>query len=244
MLVTSPCLQLERARPEDALPRVMPGKKIHAAMITIDRERLDRMLGVFAEATLGNYDVRIPALEESPDDSFLELEVAANMLLDELLAERARTRRQQQEIQEQAELLRVQQAELVRALSTPIVVVAPGVLALPIIGTVQADRAQNMTEAMLARVVAERATHVILDLTGAGDIAAGTAASLLRMAQSVRLLGSRCILTGLSPEMAKTLVKLDFDSSQVVTLPQLADALAMVLTEKKTPKRASVKSEE
>lgn len=201
-------------------------------MIQVSHERLEQVLNVLSEATLGNYEARVAFPEEASEDSFLELEVAANMLLDELRQIRQRNLDQTEELQRKSEQIRQQQAELVRVLSTPIVVVAPGVLALPIIGTLEAERAQSITEAILERVVSERASHVILDLTGAGDIAAGTAASLLRMVHAVRLLGSRCIITGVSPQMAQTLVALHFDASQVVTLPLLADALALVLSQR------------
>jgi rsbT co-antagonist protein RsbR len=154
------------------------------------------------------------------------------MLLEELEVTRGRSREQNREIERQAAQLAQQHIELVRALSIPIITVWPGVLALPIIGAVDADRASQMSEAMLTRVVSERATHVILDLTGAAAIQSETARSLLRMASAVSMLGSRCLLTGVSPEMARTLVELDFDTASVQTLPQLSDGLLRVLADK------------
>lgn len=242
--------------------------------LRIDRSRLERVLEVIAQATIGNYDGRVPISEHGEDlaadprepsgvapipaadaesleapgfepaDPFVELEVALNMLLEELEVTRSRSREQNREIERQAAQLAQQHIELVRALSIPIIVVWPGVLALPLIGAVDAERAAQMSEAMLLRVVAERATHVILDLTGAAAMQAETARSLLRMAGAVRMLGSRCLLTGITPEMARTLVELDFDAASVQTLPQLSDALLRVLAEKgqrliaNTPQRA------
>jgi len=203
-----------------------------AVSIEVHRARVTRLLDVLAATALGDYSARISGIEGESEDEFLELEVAANMLLDELQLTRQQHEAQQLEIVRQSERLRLQQEELVRALSTPIIVVAAGVLAMPVIGAVEAERAQNMTEALLARVVAERSTHVILDLTGAGEISPTTAQSLLRMTQAMRLLGTRPLLTGISPAMAQTLVALNFDISQLATLPQLADALALVLAEK------------
>lgn len=230
--------------------------------LRIDRSRLERVLEVIAQATIGNYDGRVPINEHGeaapadpseasgvepipppdaesieapgfgPTDPFVELEVALNMLLEELEVTRSRSREQNREIERQASQLAQQHIELVRALSIPIIVVWPGVLALPIIGAVDAERAAQMSEAMLLRVVAERASHVILDLTGAAAIQAETARSLLRMATAVRMLGSRCLLTGISPEMARTLVELDFDAASLQTLPQLSDGLLRVLAEK------------
>src|SRR4051812_41854597 len=117
-------------------------------MMHVRRARVERVLQILSEAVLGNYAVRLLALDDAPDDAFLELEVATNMLLDELQQTRERSAQQRQELQRQTEQLQTQQAELVAALSTPIIVVAKGVLALPVIGAVAHDRAQLMTEAV------------------------------------------------------------------------------------------------
>lgn len=201
-------------------------------MIPVHRARITRVLQILSETVLGNYDSRIEGLDDSPDDEFLEVEVAVNAMLDELQLTRHRSAQQHREIEHQAAQLRQQQAELLD-LSTPIIRVAPRVLALPIIGAIENERAQRMTEAVLGRIVAERATQVILDMTAAGEIASTTAQSVLRMVQAVRLLGAQCLITGLSPAMARTLVTHNFDSSQVVTLPQMEDALALVLGSRK-----------
>lgn len=210
-------------------------------MIPVHRTRIALVLQILSETVLGNYDRRIDGLDDAPDDEFLEVEVAINAMLDELQFTHQRSTEQRREIEHQAEQLRRQQAELLD-LSTPIIRVAPRVLALPVIGAIERERAQRMTEAVLGRIVAERATHVILDMTAAGEIAAGTAQSVLRMVQAVRLLGAQCLITGLSPAMARTLVAHDFDSSQVVTLPQMEDALALVLGS--TRPRAALRAQE
>lgn len=197
-------------------------------MIPVHRTRIARVLQILSETVLGNYDSRLEGLDDSPDDEFLEVEVAINAMLDELQLTRQRSTAQHREIEHQAAQLRRQQAELLD-LSTPIVRVAPRVLALPLIGAIESERAQRMAEAVLGRIVAERATHVILDMTAAGEIASTTAQAVLRMVQAVRLLGAQCLITGLSPAMARTLVSHNFDSSQVATLPQMEDALALVL---------------
>lgn len=207
------------------------------APLSVERARIERVLAALAQATLGNYDARVEVDENT--DEFLELEVALNILLDELALTRAQGLTQEQQIQQQAALLAQQHRELLRALSTPIIVVSPGVLALPIIGAVEAERAAQMSESMLARVVSERASHVILDLTGAGAIESETARSLLRMASAVRMLGARCLLTGISAEMARTLVQLDFDTADVQVLPQLSDALLRVFADKGQRLRSS-----
>ena len=196
--------------------------------VPLERARLERMLRVLAQASLGDYDIRIDDLDRADDDPFLELEVGFNMVLDEIQLARQRNTAQRQEIEQQAERLAAQHLALMR-LTAPIITVARGVLALPIIGTIEAERAQSVTDALLSRIAAETCTHVILDLTGAGAIVPATAASLLRMTQAVRLLGATCLMTGISPAAAQTLVALDFNGSQVRIFPQLADALAVAL---------------
>jgi len=154
------------------------------------------------------------------------------MLLDELAQTRASSESRQHEIEQQAAQLAAHQQEMLRLLSTPVIRVWPGVLALPIIGEVGPERAAIMTESVLGRVVSERATHIILDLTGMLAVGSDTARSLLRLAQAVRLLGARCLLTGIGAQLASALVGLTFELSDVTALPTLADAIAYVLQER------------
>nr|WP_276599004.1 STAS domain-containing protein [Nannocystis sp. SCPEA4] len=123
---------------------------------------------------------------------------------------------------------------MVQALSTPVITVWPGVLALPIVGRVDDERAAMITTTLLERVAAERATHVILDLTGVGAIAGNTMPALLRMVRAIGLLGASCLLTGISPAVAQQIVALGADASSapVRALAQLSDALAHVLAQK------------
>ena len=81
-------------------------------------------------------------------------------------------------------------------------------------------------------VLAERATHVILDLTGTDELVEATAKSLLRMAQAIKLLGARCLITGISPQTAKTLGTLHLDLNEVKALPLVSDALASIMNER------------
>ncbi len=198
--------------------------------LTLDA-RLERVLRFLALATTGKLSDRIP-LEDDGEERLLELEYGVNMLFDELERSRTESAAQQRELEQQSAALLEKEREMVRLLSTPVITVWPGVLALPILGEVGRERAVTMTESLLNQVVQERATHVILDLTGMTVVGAETAMSLLRLAQSVRLLGGRCLLTGVSGPLASVLVGLSFESSDVVALPTLADAIAKVLRER------------
>lgn len=188
-----------------------------------DPARIARVLDVVASASRGDYDVRVP-LEEI-DDEFLELEVGINYLLDELAL-----RREQNEAQ--TSQIAAQTTALVEALSTPIIAVWPGVLALPLIGRLDLARATSISSILLDRVASSRATHVILDLTGVETIEASTVTALLRMVRAIGLLGARCFITGMHPRGARQVVELGADIHQLRTLAHVSDALARVLAEK------------
>ena len=200
-------------------------------MSTDSDHRLERVIHFLAQAAAGQWSERIP-LDDESDARMLELEYGVNMLLDELAQTRSDSEARQREIEQQSFRLAEHQQEMLRLLSTPVITVWPGVLALPIIGEVGPDRAANMTESVLAHVVSERATHIILDLTGMKAVGADTARSLLRLAQAVRLLGARCLLTGIGAQLASVLTSLTFELSDVIALPTLADAIAHVLKER------------
>jgi rsbT co-antagonist protein RsbR len=191
--------------------------------VAIDSDRIERLLEVLAAASNGDYGARVPL--EDIDDLFLEVEVGVNYLLDELILRRDHAEAQAQQITKQT-------AALVEALSTPIIVVWPGVLALPLIGRLDVARATNISSTLLDRVVSDRASHVILDLTGVETIEASTIAALLRMVRAIGLLGAKCIITGLQPNGARQVVELGTDISQLRTVARMSDALARVLAEK------------
>lgn len=203
--------------------------------ITVEAARIDHLLRVLVTAAQGDYDVRVD-LEEH-DDPFLEVELGVNYLLDELVERRDQNDAQHRELEARAHKLADQQNELVQALSTPVIVVWPGVLALPIVGRVDDERAATITAALLERVTAERASHVILDLTGVGVIAESTMPAILRMVRAIGLLGARCLVTGIRPAVAQQIVALSGEDARVRSLAQLSDALALVLVEKKVLRR-------
>jgi rsbT co-antagonist protein RsbR len=201
--------------------------------VTIEGERVDQLLRIIVAAATGDYELRVPLLEED-DDEFLEVELGVNYLLEELALGKAKSDSQRQQLEVRAEELAHQQSELVQALSTPVIAVWPGVLALPLVGRVDDERAATITAVLLERVAAERATHVILDLTGVGAIAGNTMPALLRMVRAIGLLGASCLLTGISAPVAQQIVALGAaeGGAPVRALAQLSDALALVLAQK------------
>ncbi|MCA9638960.1 MAG: STAS domain-containing protein, partial [Myxococcales bacterium] len=116
--------------------------------------------------------------------------------------------------------------EAVKAMSTPIIDVADGVLTLPIIGVVDGARAADMTERLLDRVATSGARCVIIDVTGVDEIDDETARHLLRMVQGAELLGSYALLVGISSSVATHLVRSSaFESRGFTTFRSLKDGL-------------------
>ena len=117
------------------------------------------------------------------------------------------------------------QAETIRALSAPILEVGAEVVAMPIIGSLDEERARLMTSTLLARVQERATRYAILDLTGLEGVDAGTAMHLVRVCAALRLLGTQVVLCGLRPLVAQELVSLRADLKAMQTLPTLRSAL-------------------
>jgi rsbT co-antagonist protein RsbR len=127
----------------------------------------------------------------------------------------------------QARVIASQQA-LLAELSSPLIPLADGLLVMPLIGSIDGNRAEQILEVLLGGVIAQRARAVVLDVTGIRTIDERVADTLLRAAGAVRLLGAEVILTGISPAVADTLVNLGVDLGRVRTLTSLRDGIAWV----------------
>jgi len=111
------------------------------------------------------------------------------------------------------------------ALSTPVIEVARDVLALPVIGVVDTERSARMTEKLLEEVTRARARFVVIDLTGVAVVDTSTADRFLKLAASLKLLGTECVICGIQPAVAQTLVAIGVDLSALVTQRDLQHAL-------------------
>lgn len=118
----------------------------------------------------------------------------------------------------------------IRELSTPVIRIQDRVLLLPLVGTVDSHRAQQIMETLLVRVVDEQAKVVIIDIAGVAVVDTKVADHLLKTTAAVRLLGARTILTGISPLVARTIVQLGVDISTMHTRNRLADGLELAMT--------------
>jgi len=118
------------------------------------------------------------------------------------------------------------QAAALAELSTPCIPVSDHVLVLPLIGTVDDRRAQQLTETLLHELTIHQAHVAIIDITGVALVDTQVAQGLLRAAQAARLLGSEVVLTGIRPEVAQTLVGLGADLQSIITRSTLQEGIA------------------
>ena len=114
-------------------------------------------------------------------------------------------------------------------LSTPVVTLWEGVLALPVIGTLDSARTQVVMENLLQRIVETGASIAIIDITGVPTVDTLTAQHLLKTVAAARLMGADCIISGIRPQIAQTIVHLGVDLGTVITKATLADAFAIAL---------------
>lgn len=121
-----------------------------------------------------------------------------------------------------------QQQELLD-LSTPVVELWDGILALPLIGTLDSERTQIVMESLLEAIVAKEATVAILDITGVPTVDTLVAQHLMKTVAAARLMGAECIISGIRPQIAQTIVHLGVDLGGVVTKATLAGALQIAL---------------
>ena len=136
--------------------------------------------------------------------------------------------RQKQDIASQLEVIQ-QQQELIQALSTPILQVAEGVLAVPLIGALDEARAANVTEKLLEEVTRTRARFALIDVTAVEIVDAAMAGRFVRMISAIRLLGASGIVTGIQPAVARSLCALGVDLGGVETKQNLRAALEACL---------------
>ena len=121
------------------------------------------------------------------------------------------------------------QSREIAELSTPVVKLWDGILALPVIGTLDSERTQTVMENLLQSIVDESAEIAILDITGVPTVDTLTAQHLLKTVAAARLMGADCIISGIRPQIAQTMVHLGVELN-VVSKSNLADAFAMALT--------------
>ena len=156
-------------------------------------------------------------------DALAEEIWAATQLLDSLGMHTVSTFQRARE-----ELINRQQEEMLE-LSTPVVKLWDGILALPMIGTLDSQRTQVVMESLLQKIVDTGSDMAIIDITGVPTVDTLVAQHLLKTVTALRLMGAECIISGVRPQIAQTIVHLGVDLQGVVTKANLADALALAL---------------
>ncbi|HET7240736.1 MAG TPA: STAS domain-containing protein [Gemmatimonadales bacterium] len=181
-----------------------------------------------AETAIFVFSLKQPVIEQLRRDGgsgegLFEEMWRTNLLLDRLglyTTEVYQKGREQVILRQQEEMLE---------LSTPVVKLWEGVLALPMIGTLDSARTQVVMEALLQRIVETGANVAIIDITGVPTVDTLVAQHLIKTITAARLMGADCIISGIRPQIASTIVHLGVDLSDVVTKATLADAFKLAL---------------
>ncbi|MGZ3382238.1 MAG: STAS domain-containing protein [Isosphaeraceae bacterium] len=156
-------------------------------------------------------------------DALAELTWTATQLLDNLGLYTTEVYQKSRE-----EVIARQQQEMLE-LSTPVVKLWEGILALPMIGTLDSARTQVVMESLLQRIVETGSSIAIIDITGVPTVDTLTAQHLLKTVTAARLMGAECIISGIRPQIAQTIVHLGVDLGDITTKASLADAFAIAL---------------
>ncbi len=113
------------------------------------------------------------------------------------------------------------------SVSTPITILWDGILMLPVAGVIDSKRSQDIMETMLQKIADVEAKVIILDILGVATVDSAIATHLIKITKATKLMGCECIITGVSPEIAQTLVQLGIELGEVATKATLKDGLAI-----------------
>ena len=176
-----------------------------------------------ANVGFGDYGTRLYVAEDDTTP-LASLFRGINEMIESLSTEQARSKAYQAELEDKLQTIEKQRAAI-RDLSTPIMEVWDGVLCLPVVGVMDTMRSVEMTNSLLQTVVEKKTRCIIIDITGIDVMDTRTVDHFMRMARAVRLLGAQCVLTGINPHIAQTVVHMGIDLSNIVTHRTLHEAL-------------------
>jgi rsbT co-antagonist protein RsbR len=209
-----------------SLPRAVPGKMTSVLESNNDDKPspMSQILQVVMQLAAGDFSAR--AIGSGGDDEMDALAAGINMLIEEVVAK----------FDENAELVRTLEQNMERmadqhrtimSLSTPSLLVWKGIVVLPLIGMLDTTRAQNLSGELLNRVAQHSTDVVIIDVTGVAEVDGATVNHLLNTFAALRLLGAKCILTGLGPANARKMAAIDVDMSAIAIRGSLHDGLKL-----------------
>ena len=194
-----------------------------SVQVTEVYDKIADILSVLSDVANGDYSNRLE-LNLPETHPLGALGNGINDMIASLAAEQSRNEEYRRELEEKLATIEEQRAAI-RELSTPVMEVWDGILCLPVVGLMDSARSADMTDALLKAVVATRARCAIVDITGIEVMDTRTADHFIRMAKAVRLLGADCVLTGLNPQIAQTVVHMGVEMGDLVTHRSLRDAL-------------------
>ncbi|MCG5440562.1 STAS domain-containing protein [Micromonospora foliorum] len=199
--------------------------ELRAALSELSRGRARQGFSA-TETTISIFalkDVLAELVQETGGPSALQDYVAFSKLVDEMglftFESFVRTR----------ESLIADQAEQLLELSTPVVKLWEGVVAVPLVGTLDSARAQVVMERLLQTLVDTSSPYAIIDITGVPAVDTQVAQHILKTVVAARLMGADCIISGIRPQIAQTIVALGIEFGDIATKASLADALRHVL---------------
>jgi rsbT co-antagonist protein RsbR len=201
------------AAPDEQLAKI--GQQIAASGVWSGILGYRRRDGSIVQCQASSFLIR-----SSPDDPG----VIASIVRDITFQQRA----EQERLDLQEQVIAAQQAAL-RELSTPLIPLADGLVAMPLIGSIDSGRAQQILDELLYGVASNHAATAIIDITGVPVVDTQVAGALVRAAQAVELLGARVVLTGIRPEVAQTLVGIGVNLGSIITRSTLRDGITYAL---------------
>ena len=184
--------------------------------------RLRRAEEVLTRVADGHLGERLDIRDQ--EDALTGLEMGINFLIVDLRQTAQQNHEQRAELQARLGMIE-RQADAIRALTTPVMEIWDDVLVLPVVGALDSARAAEITNHLLAAIAERGARCVIVDVTGVEGVDTTTADALLKVARAAALLGTKCVLTGLGPHVAQTLVAIGADLSEITTLQNLKQGL-------------------
>jgi anti-anti-sigma regulatory factor len=197
-------------------------------------KRSDRVLELITKLASGDLEARL-APSDRGDETDLII-AGLNMLAEELSASIAaerkmkdaleqRVRERTSELEQKVETIAAQSSTILE-LSTPVIGIWNRIVILPLIGTVDTRRAQQIVKNLLESIVEKQAAVAIIDITGVPVVDTKVADHFLKTIEAAKMLGTEVILTGVSPHNAQTLVKLGIDLSRITTKGTLQQGLS------------------
>lgn len=187
------------------------------------KQHIAEFFAVLRAVDNGDLSSRVPT-RYAETEPMAALAISVNAVIDRLALVRSDTQRYERELEDQLATIEKQRAAI-KELSTPMIEVWSGVLCVPIVGVIDSSRAAEMTSALLTAVVEKTVRFTIIDITGIEAMDTRATDHFLRMARSVRLLGAECVLSGINPNVARSIVHMGVELSGIQTYRSLRDAL-------------------